>query len=882
MEKDTSFKNSEIKDLFLQYVGVFAMVVLILLSVWSFKQQTEGYSRAQSQELLQAVALQTADMVEMKVQDSISYLTGATGYFSSFDDIRCYQSLQMLSKLSKIGGFYGMRVVTPDGKAYASPDNVVDLSQRDFFKKAMYGGIGISSDFIVYAPIYNDRRIVGFLCGLYDMSSLDTSAPTANFAGQVRSYVFQKNGNLIIRSAHATDFLTEGGNVWNTFQQLKFTDQTSFETFFTDVQNEESGSIEFLDHGEKQIAYYAPVGINGWYSIHMIPGVSITVNMKPIHDMVGILVIKIFACFLLLIVGIVYFSRKSQRALIHINRRMDFLTNAVPGGVQKCTPDEKGEFTYLSDGFVRMFGYSREQIKQRFHNSFYETIYEPDLAKVRRKLSRPKIGEVIELQYRVMTGYGEQLWLLNKLTLVKDEQGTYFYCVCLDITNLKTIQQELQMSNERFRISMANTSNVIFEYDILHDRISFVTKTRSLYALKEMILDAKDCLDWNGAVFLESQDELELALEEIRGGARMASCLIKMHRSDGKNAWNQVTLTNIFDDYGRPVRAIGMLEDVTENKEAELRFIKEKQYRSAMLADVQEVYEINLTKDCFLIEFGEKRKKKKLQLPKQFSRAIPVLVANLVAPKDMEQVLHVFSIPRLLCAYQNGEYTLEYQYRNLDSSGAAFWVSNRVNLLKDPQSGDIKAFSYVRDIDEQKQKELMLKYRSERDALTGLYNRAAAENLIIEFLKTEQLGQGWHGFLAIDLDNFKNVNDHLGHLAGDALLRNIAGTIQNVFRATDILARMGGDEFVVFMKGARSRQHIILKAQELVTKLQTILPNEIPEGTVSASIGIAFAPEHGSTFEQLYQKADLALYHVKRNGKNCCFLYDDSIANLPS
>lgn len=878
MRQDTASSMSKFRDLLIQCFGIIAVFFLILMSVWSFKQQTQEFSRKATRDQLSDIAQQTTNSIRIKIQDSISYLTGATGYFSGFDDLRCYQAMRMLDKLANVGGFYGIRLVTPDGKAYASLQNVVDLSQRDYFKKAMCGEIGMSNAFIAYAPIYKDRRIVGCLCGLYNMDSLDQTSLSSQ-SNTIPSYVFEKNGNLVMRETSLPETFLNCGNVWLAFQKVQFENTSGYQQFYKSVQKQTRGSFQYVQDGKSHLAYYAPIGINELFTLQIISESMIYSYQASINDMAFVLIVKVILSFFILIVGIIYFNHKSQQELLNSNQRLDLITNAIPGGVLKCSTDEKGEFLYLSDGFVRMFEYSRNQIADHFQNSFYQTIYPRDAAMVRKKLSHPKQGEVIELEYRIQTENGQLLWVLNKVSLMTDKQGAYFYCVCLDITRLKTTQQELQMSNERFRISIANTSNVVFEYDLRKKQIVFVTKTRLLYALPKIIKYPRDGLDWNSSVFSESVQCLQRALEDIQQGAKTASGQIKMHRCDGKTAWNQVTLTNLFNDLHQPIRAIGMLEDITDHKIAELRYQKEKQYRAAILADMQEVYEINLTNNRFVIVFGNKRKKKRLELPSQFTKAIPILIKEFIYPKDRELVKSIFCVEHLLYSFHNGKCTLEYQYRDLDQEGNAFWVHNRVNLLKDPQSGNIKAFSYVRDIDQQKRKEMKLKFESERDPLTKLYNRAACETKIATFLKSEELTQGNHGFLAIDLDNFKLVNDHLGHLAGDALLINIAKTMQNVFRATDILARMGGDEFVVFLKGARTRQHIIKKANQLVESLQQVLP-EKANGMVSASIGIAFAPLHGDTFEQLYLKADKALYHVKRNGKNCCSLYDDSLGEL--
>lgn len=875
MKQTGTQKNAGLTTLFIQYFGVLATLVLILLSFWEFTRQTAGYSRDRSKEQLNEIALQTANTVQIKVNDAVSYLAGAAGYFAEIHNLRSKEALSLLSGLAEKGGFYGLRIVLPDGMGYAALDNVVDLSQREYFKKGIAGETGMSHAFIAYVPIFQDGMVAGVLCGLYKVESLYATTEIANFRGQLTSLIFQQNGNILLRSGDSTGF-GQFGNVWDTYSRMQFTGQTSYQKFSEYVTKGMGGFIEYDLDGETRIACYMPIGVNDWYTLHVISASTVAMNIEPVNQMGASLIVKIFICFMLLVAGIVYYTAKSRNALIHINRRLDFLTNALPGGVQKCSPDEKGEFLYLSDGFMRMFGYSREEIEQKFQNSFYQTVYAADLPKVKQKLEDSKIGDVIELEYRIMTKRGGLIWVLDKCTLTRDEQGKpLFYCVCMDVTNLKRIQQELQLSNERFRISMAHTSNVIFEYDLAQNRISFVTKTRSIYGLPSEVDEISDLAN---ALDPESAAALKETLEKIREGARDSGCLIQIRRANGKTAWNRVTVTNIFNDFGKPVRAIGMLEDVTEKKEAELRYAKEKQYRSAMLADVRLIFEINVTQDSFSIEFGGRVEPRQVHLPERFSEALPIIVAKSVNPKERELVLQNFNPQNLLRCYQNGETSLVFEYRTIDQCGNKLWVSNRVNLLKEPETGDVKAFSYVRDIDEQKRKELALKYQSERDPLTELYNRATLEKKITAFLNTEELSLGGHGFLMIDLDNFKNINDSYGHLFGDTLLRQVSATIREVFRATDFMARLGGDEFAVFMKGARSKEHIVAKAKELVESLRKIHLEENPESCVSSSIGIAFAPEHGSTFEQLYQKADEALYHVKRTGKNCCCFYDDSMS----
>jgi diguanylate cyclase (GGDEF)-like protein len=133
--------------------------------------------------------------------------------------------------------------------------------------------------------------------------------------------------------------------------------------------------------------------------------------------------------------------------------------------------------------------------------------------------------------------------------------------------------------------------------------------------------------------------------------------------------------------------------------------------------------------------------------------------------------------------------------------------------------------------------------------------------------------------LMLDLDRFKNVNDSLGHGAGDALLRQVALRLKSAVRATDVLARLGGDEFAIIQEGCDDQRVCSTELAARIAKLVTepfLLPGHRVE--IGTSIGIAIAPDHGSDQEQLLKKADLALYRSKSAGRNCFTIYDEAMS----
>lgn len=169
---------------------------------------------------------------------------------------------------------------------------------------------------------------------------------------------------------------------------------------------------------------------------------------------------------------------------------------------------------------------------------------------------------------------------------------------------------------------------------------------------------------------------------------------------------------------------------------------------------------------------------------------------------------------------------------------------------------------------------------AQTDVLTGLPNRAFFLARLDELNNQLENGGGWtFSILMLDLDRFKNVNDSLGHGAGDALLRLVAQRLKSAVRATDVLARLGGDEFAIIQEGCEDQRACSTELAGRIAKLVTepfLLPGHRVE--IGTSIGIAIAPDHGRDQEQLLKKADLALYRSKSAGRNCFTIYDEAMS----
>lgn len=186
------------------------------------------------------------------------------------------------------------------------------------------------------------------------------------------------------------------------------------------------------------------------------------------------------------------------------------------------------------------------------------------------------------------------------------------------------------------------------------------------------------------------------------------------------------------------------------------------------------------------------------------------------------------------------------------------------------ENGDVGTFvGHVKEITEIKEKENSLRFQAEIDALTGVYNRKGG----IQRIKKSLLKEGHHALVLLDLDNFKMLNDTFGHQKGDQALKDVCNILRKHFHVEDIICRLGGDEFVVFVENIS--EEVVLKIiKALSKKLQILYYQDNREVQLTASMGIVLVPCHGKEFDELYEKADIALYKAKSRGRNCFYLYE--------
>ncbi|WP_300342072.1 sensor domain-containing diguanylate cyclase [Fusobacterium sp.] len=466
----------------------------------------------------------------------------------------------------------------------------------------------------------------------------------------------------------------------------------------------------------------------------------------------------------------------------------------------------------------------------------------------------------------------ERIKLINELALTDEAVTVICFVVmliCVYLYNRRTtedIKEAYKKADENIEIlctAAEHSNHMVFTYDNFYKEITLKTNFLTPLFDKKVIKAVPQSFIDKGIVAKESQESLnDLFLNNYRRKNSEADIKVVV---DGVESWYNILLLNTYDNYNKILTTIGIVANITEVKKREKEIKRKLEIYDKLVENSLLYAKVDLNDNQVIEVNGEETQ---IDLDKFLQDNI---LKN-VKDEHLLFVLDKISIKNLNKVFidQKELYEIEFLYQ---SNGMYKWVSciiYRINI-----QDSLKVLFVINDIDKKKHQELELKNRAEKDGLTGIYNAITLKNKINKLLINNRENGIKQVFVLLDLDNYKRLNDTLGHWCGDQVLIEVATMLRSKFRASDIIGRLGGDEFVLLLTNITSYFDAERLIEDLKNSLEKTYTNEITEVKITASIGVAVAPDDGFTFEELYKKADKALYQAKKMGKNSYFRYRD-------
>ena len=322
---------------------------------------------------------------------------------------------------------------------------------------------------------------------------------------------------------------------------------------------------------------------------------------------------------------------------------------------------------------------------------------------------------------------------------------------------------------------------------------------------------------------------------------------------------------NLYAREGKKNTIVTVIQDITERKNVEEELQRQAERLHILSeAEGEKILDYNAKTDVMIIknsgEYG-------VGGEEIYNKYLEKFNAGNIYEEDIAYYRAV--IDSLLKSPKHD--TIEFRIKRFNEDFT--WYQANLTSLLGAEGYVTRIVGRMIDINDKKLKEMELLLRAEKDALTGIYNQGAAEQLIRNAIESSG-DNTLKALMIIDLDNFKEANDLIGHAQGDKLLEETAGKLSEIFRGGDIIGRIGGDEFIVYVKNLNNIAEADVMASSIVRSVNYTLDCEENPIHITCSVGVAVFPYHGKEYEELFKKADRAVYTVKANGKGDYRIYD--------
>ena len=554
------------------------------------------------------------------------------------------------------------------------------------------------------------------------------------------------------------------------------------------------------------------------------------------------------------------------------NPDLERLVDGLGCSLLCCRRDGPLTIARASDSFYRTLGYERGEVTALLAgrpDSVLRNVPPIDWGLVAGEI-REKGFAAPEL--RMIKKDGHHIWASYRVRLTTGEDGAEYFCGLMeDITLQRRSRRKAREQAEELEALTENVpcgvlrcrADEFLTLGLVSEGFCRITD----YSREEIA----SLFDSRFLSMVYEKDRAPL-LRQVRdrAGDGTAEMTYRIVAKSGRLVW-VLDKSRRREDRNGNVWLYSVLMDITQTKKAQDELAAtEERYRMILEHAADPILDCDLKtgrfyySPAFTAKFGG-------GFPQEGNLLRDLEGHPLIYAADRERLLQ--GLRRLL----GGEALDDDEFRFRSADGSYIWCNVHPAVFSDEQGTVTRLIAVISDIDRRKKEALALRQKAEHDLLTGLYNRVTVTGMIDAVIAQSEKGVR-HALFVVDIDDFKTVNDHLGHLKGDELIVETAARLRRLFREEDIVGRIGGDEFVVFLRDISSVDLVVRKAESIGAALRE---NRGPAaGGISGSIGISFYPYDGSSYEELFRKADAAMYAAKNGGKDSFRIYTREIDRL--
>ncbi len=419
-------------------------------------------------------------------------------------------------------------------------------------------------------------------------------------------------------------------------------------------------------------------------------------------------------------------------------------------------------------------------------------------------------------------------------------------------------------------------SKIVFEYNEIHHTAFFHIGREMLMGANTKEVNFPDCWIEQEIVHPHFAMEFRETFSKLRTKEQFQELELPLKTTSGAYEWFKVDLQHAGTEEEDLDTVIVMMKPFGAYRLLEIEHRRIRRFYRAILSETIAFAEVDL-ESGHLKSIGGLWKGYEQAFynePNNFLSFMVEQFSKYLSEEDLSKIQSYFTPDGWRSMLEKGESCQRFYYRRMINRHFR-WVELVFHLFREDITRNVYALIYLKDIHNQKEQEILQEEAATQDPLTKVLNRSAFEQKVSDYV-SGHTGSTCGALILLDVDDFKNINDQKGHLVGDKALQRFTEVLRSTFRETDLIGRLGGDEFLVFVKGVQCREDLDVRIRQLLRNLRE--DEDIP---MSSSVGITFVFKDGFHYKDCLRQADTALYETKKRGKNGFTYYKDERGYLP-
>lgn len=550
--------------------------------------------------------------------------------------------------------------------------------------------------------------------------------------------------------------------------------------------------------------------------------------------------------------------KNAELALHESERRLQTIINNLPGVAYRCGVHAPRPVLFISAGITILTGYSPDDFLSGRVNS--SLIHPDDISIVNSTIETAVTSKTqYRIRYRLLHLSGEYRWVYECGSAAYDDAGHALFLEGFmgDIHDRHIAAQKLEETTERYRLASRATRDLIWDWDLLTDEITWSEALSTELGYCEADRGSSGEW-WKARVHPSERDRVVRTVDAVRcdGGAQF-NMEYRFRRADGTYAPMYDRGFVIRDQSGRAIRMVGAMQDLTEQMEASAALNESEMLNRGVL---------DASADCIMIIALDGVL---LFMNDPGQRALEIDDFEALKGEEWAKLWPGQMAPTVRSAVKEAKEGRVARFSGFCpvADGTPKWWDIVLTPMRNDAGKVVRLLSIARDITESRRTSEELRWASEHDDLTHLPNRRAFEAHLRTATIRAMKNDTNVGLLLIDLDHFKHVNDTLGHAAGDYLLRTFGNRLVECVRDQDFVARLGGDEFAVIIQDLSGESDLHNVGEAISARFREPVTFDGRIVGASASIGGALFPRDADCANEMFKRADTALYALKAAGR---------------